>query len=171
MPIVRNEPLAIDAPMSSMRCTTLARSCTSRTLSGSSCASVTIAERVITRCVSTPSERNMRNAAAPYAVPDAPLIPTISRRAAWLTQNPIRNHVARCATALCNHSASWPVPGQATSNSAQFFCAFQAADHRDRQQIFTRLVWGRGDLDQPVAKLATRRLKVPLVLDRLPLDI
>jgi len=65
MPIVGNEPDEIGAARSPTACTTSARARRSAGLSAVSRASVTSAERLITRCVSTASGRSNSSSRAP----------------------------------------------------------------------------------------------------------
>ena len=79
IPMVWNEPLAIEAATSSMRCTNVASALTCATFMGSSCARATCADRVMTRCVSSPRARNAWSVRTPNTMPEAPQMPTIRR--------------------------------------------------------------------------------------------
>ena len=65
MPIARNEPEAMPAPISVCACQWLARALTSATFNSVSCASVTSAERDITRCVSMPASHSTSSMRTP----------------------------------------------------------------------------------------------------------
>src|SRR6266702_3906458 len=79
MPCVRNDPDEMGAATSSNLYQRSARLRTSDTFTGPSCAMAISAARETTRWVSTGVCRNSLRRRTPYAMPDAPVIPTISR--------------------------------------------------------------------------------------------